>query len=95
MGLTEAVADALADEPETGLARRSAPDAHQTRTRGGDPGRAGSTNRGIAAQLYLSVRTVDKHVDDVQTKLGFSTRDAAGGVGLRIRASAERDEGPR
>jgi len=34
----------------------------------------GRTNRGIAGQLHLSVRTVDTHVDHVLTKLGFSNR---------------------
>jgi non-specific serine/threonine protein kinase len=34
----------------------------------------GLTNRDIAAQLFLSVRTVEVHVDHVRTKLGFRTR---------------------
>jgi non-specific serine/threonine protein kinase len=34
----------------------------------------GLTNRQIAQQLYLSVRTVDAHVDHILTKLGFNTR---------------------
>ena len=34
----------------------------------------GLTNRGIAGQLQLSVRTVDTHVDHALTKLGFSNR---------------------
>ena len=34
----------------------------------------GLTNRDIAAQLFLSVRTVEVHVDHVLTKLGFRTR---------------------
>jgi DNA-binding NarL/FixJ family response regulator len=32
------------------------------------------TNRDIAAQLFLSVRTVEVHVDHALTKLGFHTR---------------------
>jgi non-specific serine/threonine protein kinase len=34
----------------------------------------GMTNRKIAAQLFLSVRTVEVHVDHVLTKLGYHTR---------------------
>jgi predicted ATPase/DNA-binding NarL/FixJ family response regulator len=34
----------------------------------------GLTNREIAGQLYLSVRTVEVHVDHILTKLGFRTR---------------------
>jgi len=34
----------------------------------------GLTNRDIAAQLFLSVRTVEVHVDRILTKLGFHSR---------------------
>ncbi len=34
----------------------------------------GLTNRDVAAQLFLSVRTVEVHVDHILTKLGFRTR---------------------
>jgi DNA-binding CsgD family transcriptional regulator len=34
----------------------------------------GLTNRDIAAQLFLSVRTVEVDVDHILTKLGFRTR---------------------
>jgi predicted ATPase/DNA-binding NarL/FixJ family response regulator len=34
----------------------------------------GQTNREIARQLYVSVRTVEVHVDHILTKLGFRTR---------------------
>jgi non-specific serine/threonine protein kinase len=34
----------------------------------------GHTNRAIAGQLSLSVRTVEVHVDHILTKLGFHTR---------------------
>ncbi len=34
----------------------------------------GLTNRDIAAQLFVSVRTVEVHVDHILTKLGFRTR---------------------
>ena len=34
----------------------------------------GLTNREVADRLYLSVRTVEVHVDRILTKLGFHTR---------------------
>ena len=34
----------------------------------------GMTNRDIAAQLFVSVRTVEAHIDHILTKLGFHTR---------------------
>lgn len=38
---------------------------------------AGETNRGIAANLVVSVRTVDRHVSNLYAKLGVSSRAAA------------------
>jgi DNA-binding CsgD family transcriptional regulator len=38
---------------------------------------AGKTNRAIAADLFLSERTVDRHVSNIFTKLGVSSRAAA------------------
>jgi ATP/maltotriose-dependent transcriptional regulator MalT len=38
---------------------------------------AGMTNRAIAAELVLSKRTVDRHVSNIFTKLGVSSRAAA------------------
>jgi DNA-binding CsgD family transcriptional regulator len=38
---------------------------------------AGETNRAIAAQLVLSERTVDRHVSNILTKLGVSSRAGA------------------
>jgi DNA-binding NarL/FixJ family response regulator len=37
----------------------------------------GATNKAIAAELVLSVRTVDRHVSNIFAKLGVSTRAAA------------------
>ena len=74
MDLAEAVAYALADEPEQpwrGGPRRT---LTKRELEVATLVAQGLTNRGIAAQLYLSVRTVDTHVDHVLTKLGFSSR---------------------
>ena len=38
---------------------------------------AGRTNRAIAAELVLSERTGDRHVSNIFTKLGVSSRAAA------------------
>ena len=38
---------------------------------------AGRTNKAIAADLILSERTVDRHVSNIFTKLGVSSRAAA------------------
>jgi len=69
----EAVGLALADEPDDvspgprpTLTRREAEVAVLVAR--------GLTNRDIAAQLFLSVRTVEVHVDRILTKLGFHSR---------------------
>lgn len=74
MSLAEAVSYALADEPEE--AWRSGPRRTLTRREleVAVLVAQGRTNRGVADQLHLSVRTVDTHVDHILTKLGFSTR---------------------
>ena len=74
LSMAEAVAYALADEPEE--AWRSGPRRTLTRreVEVATLAAQGLTNRGIAGRLHLSVRTVDTHVDHVLTKLGFSTR---------------------
>jgi predicted ATPase len=68
----QAVALVLANEPD------DAPGPRQTLTRREAEVAAlaarGLTNRDIAAQLFLSVRTVEAHVDHILTKLGFHTR---------------------
>ncbi|MGZ4426543.1 MAG: ATP-binding protein [Nocardioidaceae bacterium] len=72
--LDEAVALALDDQPEQpwrtglspGLTRRESEVAALVAR--------GRTNREIAGELYLSVRTVEVHVDHILSKLGFRTR---------------------
>jgi len=74
LALGEAIALGLADQPEDrrrpgpspGLTRREAEVAALVAR--------GLTNRQIAGQLYLSVRTVEAHVDHILSKLGFRTR---------------------
>ena len=61
-GTTDAAAAAGLSRRETEVLRRLA---------------AGATNRAIAAELVLSVRTVDRHVSNIFVKLGVSTRTAA------------------
>ena len=74
MSLAEAVSYALADEPEE--AWRSGPrrTLTQRELEVASLVARGLTNRSIAGQLHLSVRTVDTHVDHVLTKLGFNNR---------------------
>jgi len=38
---------------------------------------AGKSNRAIAAELYLSEKTVARHVSNILTKLSLSSRSAA------------------
>jgi DNA-binding NarL/FixJ family response regulator len=70
--LEEAIALGLDDRPDqrpdpsAGLTRREREIAALVAT--------GLTNREIAGKLYLSVRTVETHVDHALTKLGFRTR---------------------
>ena len=95
MSLAEAVAYALADEPEEtwrGGPRRT---LTKRELEVATLVARGLTNRGIAAQLYLSVRTVDTHVDHVLTKLGFSTRTQLAAWAYESGLAAERYVGPR
>ena len=74
LSLAEAVAYALADEPEQAWRGGTRRTLTKRELEVATLVARGLTNRGIAAQLYLSVRTVDTHVDHVLTKLGFSSR---------------------
>jgi len=44
---------------------------------------SGATNRSIAADLVLSERTIDRHVSNIFTKLGVSSRSAATAFAIR------------
>ena len=70
LALDEALALGLDEAPEGGapssLTRRESEVAALVAR--------GLTNREIAGQLYLSVRTVEVHVDHILTKLGFRNR---------------------
>jgi non-specific serine/threonine protein kinase len=70
----QAVALVLAGEPD----HAPPPGAHPALTRREAEVAAlvarGLTNRDIAVRLFLSVRTVEVHVDHILTKLGFHTR---------------------
>ena len=39
---------------------------------------AGQTNKAIAAQIYVSEKTVEFHLDRIYTKIGMRTRMLAG-----------------
>lgn len=44
---------------------------------------AGDTNREIARELYLSEKTVERHLSNIFGKLGLSTRSAATAFAFR------------
>jgi DNA-binding CsgD family transcriptional regulator len=48
---------------------------------------AGHSNAEIAAELFLSAKTVDHHVSAMLAKLGTPTREAAAAYAARLRAS--------
>jgi predicted ATPase/DNA-binding CsgD family transcriptional regulator len=74
LSLDQAVALGLDDKPEDPW--RAGSPATLTRREGeiATLVATGLTNREIAGKLYLSVRTVEVHVDHILTKLGFRTR---------------------
>jgi DNA-binding NarL/FixJ family response regulator len=48
----------------------------------------GMTNRQIASELYLSVRTIDRHMSRIFEKLGVSSRAAAASALERSRQAS-------
>ena len=72
--LGQAIKLGLDDKPEDLARRRRVARPHRPRAGGRGAGGPGLSNREIAGQLFLSVRTVEVHVDRILTKLGFADR---------------------
>jgi predicted ATPase/DNA-binding CsgD family transcriptional regulator len=70
----QAVGLVLANEPDEAPLPGSPPGLTSRETEVAALAARGLTNREIAARLFLSVRTVEAHVDHILTKLGFHTR---------------------
>ena len=70
----EAVRLALANEPDDAALPGPRPTLTRRETEVAALAARGLTNRDIAARLFLSVRTVEAHVDHILTKLGFRSR---------------------
>jgi non-specific serine/threonine protein kinase len=70
----EAVDLVLANEPDDAPPPGSRPTLTRREAEVAALAARGLTNRDIAAQLFLSVRTVEVHVDHILTKLGFRSR---------------------
>jgi non-specific serine/threonine protein kinase len=70
----QAVALVLANEPDDASPPGPRPALTRRETQVATLAARGLTNRDIAAQLFLSVRTVEVHVDHILTKLDFHTR---------------------
>ncbi|MBM3945339.1 MAG: response regulator transcription factor [SAR202 cluster bacterium] len=52
----------------------------------------GLTNREIAAEIYLSEKTVKHHVSDILAKLGLSRRSQAASFAVRLQAQQRPDD---
>jgi non-specific serine/threonine protein kinase len=70
----EAVALVLANEPDDAPLPGPRPTLTRREAEVAALVARGLTNRDIAARLFLSVRTIEVHVDHILTKLGFRTR---------------------
>jgi len=74
LALDEAIALGLDDQPEDRWRAGPSPGLTRREQEVAALAARGLTNREIAGQLYLSVRTVETHVDHILSKLGFRTR---------------------
>ena len=74
LALADAVAEALDGEAEEPWRAGAGPALTARETEVARLVARGLTNREVAARLFLSVRTVDVHVDRILTKLGFRSR---------------------
>ncbi|RBO93728.1 putative ATPase [Nocardia puris] len=80
LGTEAAVAYALGDEPAAPEPKPGAAEVLTRREK--DVARlvaAGYSNKRIAAELVISVRTAESHVDHIMTKLGFGSRAGIAG----------------
>lgn len=55
---------------------------------------AGQTNKAIAAEIFISEKTVEFHLDNIYSKIGVRTRLMAGVWALQRGLSAEARETP-
>jgi predicted ATPase/DNA-binding CsgD family transcriptional regulator len=85
----EAVDLVLANEPDDAPPPGSRPTLTRREAEVAALAARGLTNRDIAAQLFLSVRTVEVHVDHILTKLGFHTRTQLAAWALEAGLSSE------
>jgi predicted ATPase/DNA-binding CsgD family transcriptional regulator len=85
----EAVDLVLANEPDDAQPPGSRPTLTRREAEVAALAARGLTNRDIAAQLFLSVRTVEVHVDHILTKLGFHTRTQLAAWALEAGLSSE------
>jgi non-specific serine/threonine protein kinase len=85
----EAVDLVLANEPDDAPPPGSRPRLTRREAEVAALAARGLTNRDIAAQLFLSVRTVEAHVDHILTKLGFHTRTQLAAWALEAGLSSE------
>jgi DNA-binding NarL/FixJ family response regulator len=74
LALDEAIALGLDDQPEDRWRAGASPGLTRREQEVAALVAGGLTNREIAGQLHLSVRTVETHVDHILSKLGFRTR---------------------
>jgi non-specific serine/threonine protein kinase len=85
----EAVGLVLANEPDDAPPPGSRPGLTRREAEVAALAARGLTNRDIAGQLFLSVRTVEVHVDHILTKLGFHTRTQLAAWALEAGLSSE------